>query len=43
VIFAQIDVDNHQIAAFDDHAEGMVQRVADWLARVYAEREARAA
>lgn len=36
-IFGQIDIDSHQIAAFDDAAVAMVQAVADWLARAYAE------
>jgi len=40
VIHAQIDIDSHQVAAFDDQAVDSVQRVADWLARRY---EARAA
>jgi L-methionine (R)-S-oxide reductase len=39
-IHAQIDIDSHQIAAFDGEAEAKVQRIADWLARRY---EARAA
>ena len=39
-IHAQIDIDSHQVAAFDDAAVGMVQRVADWLAALYAERAA---
>lgn len=39
-IHAQIDIDSHQIAAFDGEAEANVQRIADWLARRY---EARAA
>ena len=37
-IFAQIDIDSHEIAAFDDGAVEDVQRVADWLARLYATR-----
>ena len=37
-IFAQIDIDSHQVAAFDDNAVTMVQKVADWLARLYAGR-----
>ena len=40
VIHAQIDIDSHQVAAFDEQAMANVQRVADWLARRY---EARAA
>ena len=39
-IHAQIDIDSHEIAAFDDDAVVAVQRIADYLARVY---EARAA
>jgi GAF domain-containing protein len=39
-IWAQIDIDSHQVAAFDDEAVANVQRVADWLAHAY---EARAA
>ena len=39
-IHAQIDIDSHQVAAFDDDVVTQVQRVADWLARRY---EARAA
>jgi len=35
VIHAQIDIDSHQLAAFDDEAVAHVQRVADWLARAY--------
>jgi GAF domain-containing protein len=34
-IFAQIDIDSHEIAAFDDRAVSHVQRVADWLADQY--------
>jgi GAF domain-containing protein len=37
-IFAQIDIDSHQVAAFDDQAVAQVQRVADWLAGAYASR-----
>ena len=39
-IHAQIDIDSHQIAAFDDPAVENVQRVADWLAARYAARSA---
>jgi GAF domain-containing protein len=39
-IYAQIDIDSHQVAAFDDRVVIDVQRVADWLAARY---EARAA
>jgi L-methionine (R)-S-oxide reductase len=38
VIYAQIDIDSHEIAAFDDEAVEDVQRVADWLARLYTAR-----
>jgi len=38
VIHAQIDIDSHELAAFDDEAVVKVQRVADWLARAYDER-----
>ena len=40
VIHAQIDIDSHQLAAFDDQAVAHVQRVADWLARAYDARAA---
>ena len=40
-IHAQIDIDSHQVAAFDDGAVASVQRVADWLARLYQARDAR--
>ncbi len=40
VIYAQIDIDSHEIAAFDESAVENVQRVADWLARLYASRPA---
>lgn len=39
-IHAQIDIDSHTVAAFDENAVAEVQRVADWLALRY---EARAA
>lgn len=38
VIYAQIDIDSHQLAAFDDPAVALVQGVADRLALVYAAR-----
>ncbi|HEY3216060.1 MAG TPA: GAF domain-containing protein [Candidatus Eisenbacteria bacterium] len=41
-IFAQIDIDSHQVAAFDDEAVAKVQKVADWLAAAYASRSAAA-
>lgn len=37
-IHAQIDVDSHQVGAFDDAAVAAVQRVADWLAKAYEAR-----
>lgn len=37
-IFAQIDIDSHELAAFDDEAVRMVQAVADRLADAYARR-----
>ena len=37
-IYAQVDIDSHEIAAFDDGAVEDVQRVADWLARLYMTR-----
>ena len=37
-IFAQIDIDSHELAAFDVEAVRLVEEVADWLAGVYAER-----
>ena len=39
-IFAQIDIDSHELAAFDAPAVDQVERVADWLARYYAARSA---
>ena len=38
-IFAQIDIDSHQVAAFDESTVARVQRVADWLAGLYESRE----
>jgi GAF domain-containing protein len=38
-IWAQIDIDSHQVGAFDDATAREVERVADWLAARYAERE----
>ncbi len=38
VIHGQIDIDSHELDAFDPAAVDDVQRVADWLARRYAER-----
>lgn len=40
VIHAQIDIDSHEVGAFDDAAMGAVQRVADWLAAAYGARSA---
>lgn len=37
-IFAQIDIDSHEVAAFDENAVATVQKLADWLARLYAAR-----
>ena len=39
-IHAQVDIDSHEIAAFDERAVESVQRIADWLARLYASRSA---
>ena len=38
-IFAQIDIDSHQVAAFDEESVATVQRLADWLATLYESRE----
>jgi len=38
-IHAQIDIDSHQVGAFDDAAVTSVQRVADWLAVRYQARD----
>jgi L-methionine (R)-S-oxide reductase len=38
-IYAQIDIDSHTIAAFDDDTVRGVERVAGLLARAYAARE----
>lgn len=37
-IHAQIDIDSHQVGAFDDELVDQVQRVADILARAYESR-----
>lgn len=37
-IFAQIDIDSHQVGAFDEEAVSNVQQVADWLAKAYEAR-----
>jgi GAF domain-containing protein len=39
-IHAQIDIDSHEVAAFDDRAVAHVQAVANWLARLYDARAA---
>lgn len=38
-IWAQIDIDSHDLAAFDEQTEALVKKVADWLARAYEERD----
>ncbi len=38
-IYAQIDIDSHELNAFDAAVEREVQKVADWLAEAFAERE----
>ena len=35
-IFAQIDIDSHDLDAFDNRTEAEVKKVADWLALRYA-------
>lgn len=37
-IYAQIDIDSHQVAAFDDRCVEKVQRIADLLAEAYESR-----
>jgi len=37
-IFAQIDIDSHDVDAFDEQSVEGVQKVSDWLAKVYASR-----
>jgi len=39
-IHAQIDIDSHQVAAFDEQSVDDVQRVADVLAKAYDSRQA---
>jgi len=34
-IYAQIDIDSHELAAFEPPMVAEVERVADWLARLY--------
>ena len=41
MIWAQIDIDSHDLDAFDDRAEATVQRVADRLALAYQARASR--
>ena len=36
-IFSQIDIDSHQYNAFDPGTVQLVEKVADWLADIYAE------
>ena len=38
-IYAQVDIDSHQVAVFDDRSVARVQRVADWLAALYESRD----
>ena len=38
-IIAQIDIDSHELDAFDAHTVASVERVADWLGRAHAERD----
>jgi L-methionine (R)-S-oxide reductase len=35
-IYGQIDIDSHQVAAFDEESVAKVERVADWLSKRYA-------
>ena len=37
-IYAQIDIDSHELDAFDSGATEQVELVADWLASLYASR-----
>ena len=37
-IFAQVDIDSHELDAFDAEAVACVERVAEWLADAYADR-----
>jgi L-methionine (R)-S-oxide reductase len=39
-IFAQLDIDSHDLDAFDGVSERQVEEVADWLAELYEGREA---
>ena len=38
-IYAQIDIDSHRLAAFDEETEDLVEKVASWLARAYVRNE----
>lgn len=38
-IFGQIDIDSHDLDAFDESSVARVQTVADWLADLYTESE----
>jgi L-methionine (R)-S-oxide reductase len=38
-IYAQVDIDSHQVAAFDESSVVRVQRIADWLAALYESRD----
>ncbi len=38
-VYAQIDIDSHELDAFDDEAVRGVEQLADWLADRYAQRE----
>lgn len=40
-IFAQIDIDSHELAAFDENAVRLVEEVADWLSQVYVRQHKR--
>lgn len=38
-IYAQIDIDSHELNAFDSDSVSRVERVAEWLAGVYSKRQ----
>ncbi len=38
IIYAQVDIDSHEVAAFDDVSVDMVQKLADRLAALYQSR-----
>ena len=42
-IYAQVDIDSHELDAFDDEAMARVEQVAEWLAGVYDDRKKRSA